>query len=537
MKKNKILALVMLTAIFVSAFSIATVTISPASFVFAKEAPSVINEPVFHPDKLSYDNGTWAQLTSATIVLDGTVSEWDTAGIIPEYFGGALVYLAYDATSVYVAVVWADAIVSSDVSYWNKTDTADGFEMLAGDDDVVTVGFDDGTDSDFWTWTASNRTSDIYAYETNSTGFADAGALPYVMNTNSTNFAPPSAPFWDETWTPIVDYTTIPVNQLIQGWDLDENTPLLSQTDVDIGVNHTGTHYIVEFERTLVAPNVDDMALDFTNNDIDFYIGVANGDDAMDMEIATSSYLIFDDNTAAELTFDAIPSLVTESLLLQGTAFDDYGAFYVDVWVDTWADTWGSVDYVTVNLITGDWSYLLLFNEMDMPLGDANVWITLHAPYETDIALNWTSNFDDIEAPAITGIVDLADRYPTGVPADEEYVTVTVGLSDDYDDVNYLTANLYSYVDDGIALATPMTQFYVDSSTFSANITIDPTADYSFRHNYTYFIQAWDTSNNKVRSADFTFYTAITIVTPGFGIIAGVFGLAIAVLFVKKLKK
>ncbi|MHA1125361.1 MAG: hypothetical protein ACTSO7_05845 [Candidatus Heimdallarchaeota archaeon] len=49
--------------------------------------------------------------------------------------------------------------------------------------------------------------------------------------------------------------------------------------------------------------------------------------------------------------------------------------------------------------------------------------------------------------------------------------------------------------------------------------------------------QAWDTSNNKVRSADYTFFTAITVVTHGFGIIAGVFGLAVAVLFVKKLKK
>ena len=528
----------MLTAIFVSAFSIATVTISPAHFVVGSTNPSVIDEPIFHPDAPSDDKGIMAQLTAATITLDGNVSEWDTAGILSETFGGATVYLAYDATYAYVAVTWADAIVSSDVSQWNKTDATDGFEMTPGDDDVVTIGFTDDQTYDFATWTVSNRTADAFAFEYNgSSGIVDTGTLPYIRNSKLDNFNASDFPIYDNSWDPILDNSTIPVHSKIIGWYTNETTPTGSQTDVDVGWNHTGTHYVVEFQRLLNTGQADDLIIDFTSSSLMFNIGVANGDDAMDMIIATGTYRVALTNLPAALTFDAIPSDVNASLLLQGTAFDDYGAFYVDVWVDTWADTWGSVDYVTVNLITGDWSYLLLFNEMDMPLGDANVWITLHAPYETDIAINWTSSFDDVNAPAIGGIIDLAARYPTGVPVDEAYVTVTVGISDDYDNVNNLTANLYSYVDDGIALATPMIQFYEDSSTYSANITIDPTADYSFQHNYTYFVQVWDTSNNKIRSADFTFFTAITIQVPGFGIIAGVFGLAIAVLFVKKLKK
>jgi hypothetical protein len=535
MKKSKILALVMLTAVFASAFSVATITVSPAQFVAGSTAP-VIDEPaVLHPDKKSFANGTYAQLTAQTIVLDGNVSEW--TDVIPETFGNALVYLAYDATYAYVAVVWNDATVNDVVSKWNKTDAADGFAMLNGADDTVTVGFDDGVGADFWTWTASNRTAEDYAYEHDGDGTPDAGTLPWLMNTNGTDFTPPAGPAWDNTGTPIVDYTTIPVLTEIWAWELDPITPTGSQTDVDIGVNHTGTQYIIEFQRTLAAPNGDDIALDFSNNDVSFFVGVANGDNAVDFDIAVTEHLIYDDNDAAELTFDTISGTITESLLLQGTAYDDYEDYYVYVWVDTWADTWGSPDSVSVNRITGAWSYLLLFNEMDMPLGTNNVYIYMYAPYEGLTHINYTVEFDDVTAPNMIGVTNITERYPTGVPGDEGYVTITCGLSDDYDDVNYLTADLFSYVDDGIALASPMVQFYLDSSTFNGNITIDPSLDYSVQHNYTYFIQAWDTTGNKYTTLHYTFFTAITIPTPGFGIIAGLFGVAIAVLFVKKLKK
>jgi hypothetical protein len=535
MKKSKILAMLMLVAVFASAFSVATVTLSPAQFV-AASAPTVIDEPtVFTTDAKSWDNGTYAQTTAQTIVLDGNVSEW--TDVIPETFGGAEVYLAFDGTNVYVAVVWADAVIDDQVSMWNKTDAEDGFEALAGADDTVTVGFSLGTDYDFWTWTASNRTSNDYAYEHDGDGTPDSGNLPYEMNSYFGNFNATDFPIYDNNWDTIVDNSTIPVNTQIIGWQTNETAPSGDQTNVDIGVNHTGTHYIVEFQRTLAAPDTDDFTFDFTNNDMYFYIGVANGDDAFDLDIPVSSHLIFDGNDPAELTFDAIPAVNNESLLLQGTAYDDYEDYYVYVWIDTWADTWGSPDTVTVNRITGAWSYLLLFNEMDMPLGTNNVYIYLYEPYVGLQHINYTVEFEDVNAPQLIGLTDVADRYPTGVPGDEGYVTVTVGLSDDYDDVNYLQANLYSYKDGGIALATPMVQFYEDSSTFNANITIDPTDDYSFQHNYTYFVQAWDTTGNKYRSLDYTFFTAITIPTPGFGIIAGVFGVAIAVLFVKKLKK
>ncbi|MHA1126628.1 MAG: hypothetical protein ACTSO7_08795 [Candidatus Heimdallarchaeota archaeon] len=545
MKKSKILALIMLTAIFASAFSVATITISPAHFAVGS-APSVIDEPtVFHPDKMSYDNGTWAQFTTTAFTADGNTTEWIIEGIVSEIFGTASVYLAYDATNVYVAVEWIDATEDITMAQWNKTGLYDQtqfpgeatWSIVAGHDDVVQVGFSDASDEDMWIWTASNRTADDYAFECDGNGVADGGTLPYDMNTNGTDFNPPNHPVYDNDGTAIADQTVVPNGTLYNAW-LDEPTaPSGSQTDVAFGYDYTSGVYTAEFVRALDTGNADDIILDLTNNDINFHIGVANSDDTFDMLIPTTTHLIWHQNDAAELTFDAVPGTVTSSLLLQGTAYDDYEDYYVQVWVETWADTWGSPDYVTVNRITGAWSYLLIFNEMDMPLGDNNVWITLFAPYEGALALNYSTYWDDVTAPSIIGINNLTERYEDGCPGDEGYVTVTVGLNDDYDDVNYLTANLYSYVDEGIALATPMTQFYLDSSTFNANITIDPTADYSYSHNITYFVQAWDTSNNKVRSLDYTFFTAITVVTPGFGIIAGVFGLAVAVLFVKKLKK
>jgi hypothetical protein len=535
MKKSKILGVVMLLAIFASAFSVATYTTSPARFVGAQEAPSLTEPSVMVPEKMSYDNGTWAQVTAQTIVLDGNVSEW--TDVIPETFGGATVYLAYDATNVYVAVVWADSTVGTQGSQWNKTDATDGFEMIDGDDDVVTVGFSLDGQSDMWTWTASNRTSNDYALEWNATsGEFDAGTLPFVKNALDGDFAN-GYPIYDNNWDPILDNSTIAVNTHINAWQVNETTPTGDQTSVDIGVNHTGTHYIVEFMRPLIAADADDFTFDFTGNDMYFHVGVANGDGAVDFGIATSSHLICLTNEPGEITLDPVPELVNGSLLLQGTAYDDYEDYFVEVWVDTWADTWGSVDYVDVNRVTGAWSYLLLFNEMDMPLGDAEITISLYAPYEGYHDAVDESYFQDIEAPSIVGLTNLTYRYPTGVQCADEYVTVTVGLSDNYDYVDYLTANVYTIVDDGIALATPMVQFYADTTSFNANITLDPTWDCSVQHNITYFVQAWDTTGNKRTSERYTFFTAITLKTPGFGIIAGLFGVAAAVFIVKKLKK
>lgn len=539
MKKSKILAMLMLVAVFASAFSVATITNSPAQLAVGSSAPDVVtDDPVFHPEAASDDKGIMAQLTTTVFTLDGNVSDWDAEGILPDTYGGITVYLAYDAANVYVAVIWADATVNSTASLWNKTDNADGFEVKDGCDDVVTIGFTDGYTNDFMTWTASNRTYQNYAFEYNGTSHApDAGLLPYEKNSFFGNFNATDYPIYDNSWTTIVDNSTIPVHTKIVGWQPDEMLPDGSQTDVTLGVNHTGTHHIVEFQRALDTGNPDDLVLDFTSTTLYFDVGVANGDNARDMFIATTSHRVAYTNLPADLTFDAVPALSTESLLLQGTAYDDYDNYQVQVWLDTWENTWGTPDIVTVNRITGAWSYLLLFNEYDMPLGTNNININLIAPYETNLNVNYTVEFDDINAPTIIGLKDIEASYPTGVPGDEGQVVVTVGLSDDYDNVNYLTAQIYSRVDDGVAFTSPMLQFFADTTTFNGNITIDPTLDFSIQHNYTYWIDAYDTSLNRVTSSVYTFFTAITIPVPGFGIIAGLFGVAIAVLFVKKLKK
>ncbi|MHA1365907.1 MAG: hypothetical protein ACTSXA_01695 [Candidatus Heimdallarchaeota archaeon] len=515
---------------------------------------TITNPVTISPNKRSYYNDTWAQFTTATIVLDGNVSEWIAEGIISENFGGAEIYLAYDATNAYVAVIWQDYWYDNDVSKWNKIDAGDGFEMLAGADDICTVGFDDGADADYWTWTASNRTAVDYAYEHDGAGTPDAGTLPYIMNTNGTDFATPNAPFWDNTWDPIIDYSTIPLDTKITGWYPNEILPTGSQADVAVGWDYTGTHYVVEFQRALNTGQVDDIVLDFTNNDLLFDIGVDNQNEAFNFDIATSSNIIFHENTPAELAITSpIPATVSESLLLIGSVFDDYDDYDVEIWVDEWTHTWGSPDTITVNKATGSWSYLLIFNEMDLPLGDINIFITIYPRYEEAISVNQTTYVDDIEAPHIIGLTDIGTRYPTGVPIDEGYVTVTVGLNDDYSDVNDLLANIYWAKDDGIALATIMTQAYTDSSTFFADITIDPADDYSIQHNYTYFIQAWDATGNKVTSMHFYFFTQTEVYTTptnttniipttiisgiAFGSITYSFVLAISIAVIVRLKK
>ncbi|MHA1186835.1 MAG: hypothetical protein ACTSSK_08165, partial [Candidatus Heimdallarchaeota archaeon] len=126
--------------------------------------------------------------------------------------------------------------------------------------------------------------------------------------------------------------------------------------------------------------------------------------------------------------------------------------------------------------------------------------------------VNRTTFVEDVHAPTIIGLVNISQRYPTCVPLDEEYVTVSAGLQDNHDSVNNLTANLYYNVDDGIVIEIPMVQPYLDSYLFSTNITIDSNLDSDFSHYFTYYIEVFDTNNNFVKSSNYTFCTSQTIV-------------------------
>jgi len=511
MRKSLILIALLFITAFVNPITIAVTSQDNSFFTAVVVETNGIDEPTtIHPDKMSYNNGTWAQWTTTAFTLDGNIAEWDTEGIISETFGGVTIYLAYDATNVYVAASWADSSYSTDVSEWNKIDNADGFEMLAGDDDVITVGFDDGINADFWTWTASNRTADAYALEHAGNGTLDSGTLPYVMNTNSTDFAFPSAPLWDNNWDPILDYWSIPEATKITGWYPNETTPTGSQTDVAVGWNHTGTHYVVEFNRALDTGNIDDMVLDFTNNDLWFEIGIENQNEAFDFVINTSSHLIFHQNTPAELTFDEPPEYVNDSLLLTGTVFDDYSDYSLTVWLDTWFYPWIPPANITIDKITGNWSHLLIYNESIMPLDYTNVTVTLKPQYEDEIKSSHIYNVEDIEAPDIFRVHNVTNSYPYGVPGNVGMVLLSAGINDNYNEPDNLVVDLYHYKDQEVALSEPMDQSSPGSHTFYASITIDPEDDYGIEHEYHYFVQATDMSLNIKTSTEYIFHTIVT---------------------------
>ncbi|MHA1221013.1 MAG: hypothetical protein ACTSQB_04700 [Candidatus Heimdallarchaeota archaeon] len=292
--------------------------------------------------------------------------------------------------------------------------------------------------------------------------------------------------------------------------------------------------------RLLDTTEADDIVLDFSSlTDMSFFIGKANKDDGVDMVISTSEYTLSTGNIASELTFDTIVSPVTESLLIKGTAYDDYLNYDFTVEMTGWDDTYGpgSYDFITVDPITGNWSYLFFYQDMDMPLGEHNVTVIFKAKYDAPIEMYQTIEIDDIVAPQILGLVDMGARYDHGVPNDTLWLEFTVGLSDNYYSNADLTANLYIYKDDDVALQYPMTQFSAGSTTFSANVTLD--YDVTAVNNYTYFVQVWDGNLNKVVSVKYWFiYGEFTDATPGFGLIAGILGLmGASFILYKKFKK
>lgn len=542
MNKSKILAAVMLLAMFSSIFSVATY-VTPAQ-VFASSASAQESSfvyPDYTPVPLG-EKGIWAAgIADSVITADGDLADWEDIpfGII----NGINVSLAYDSSYVYIALQWKDTASDIAMGKWNKTgmitDTLVDWQFVDGADDVLLVGFDDDTDVDIMVWTASNRTQGDYMFECDDEGTADGGTLPFEMNTNETDTFVDAKPLYDDDWVAIADETTLANGTMYKAWhDVDTITPTGSQTNTEVywDWNTTMEHYYtMEIVRDLDTGETDDLVIDFSSP-LYFYLGGADGDDTYDMLIDYEVLEVSLTNDDAELTFDTLEDTITESLLITGTVYDDYEGWDLIVECSGWEDTYGpgSFDYVSVNTATGNWSYLFIFNENDMPLGEMTITVSFMTRYNGTLVASQDTYFDDVNAPTIQGIVDVASRYPDGVPADEDYVVVTVGLDDDYCINDDITALLYSYKGNDVALSTPMVQFSSGSTTFIANITVLHEAA---PVNYTYFIQAWDTNLNKATSAHFVFTSATSVATPGFGIIIGVFGLAAAAFIVKKAKK
>ncbi|MHA1154861.1 MAG: hypothetical protein ACTSQK_02035 [Candidatus Heimdallarchaeota archaeon] len=459
------------------------------------------------------DKGIWAvDASTNTILADGDLADWD--GLAFENFNGINVSLAYDATNVYIALQWEDTTNSIEVGQWNKTGLINPslvyWSFAEGADDVVQIGFTDGVDTDIMIWTASNRTNVDLAFECDDEGIADAGALPYAMNTNETDTFADAKPIYDNDWILIGDELTVSNGTLYNAWQDDDSANIAGggQLNTAVGADFNSTLencYTIEMIRLLDTTDPDDFVLDFTSA-LSFKVGVANQDSTIDMLIHTESYKISTTNEAADLTFTEITTNpISETLIITGEVFDDYEGYSLIVEMDGWDYTYGAGSFMPadVNEATGAYSFLFTFDGWDMPLGEQTIFVSLYTLYEAPIVLNQTIEIDDINSPYIEGIVDLQDRYPSGVPLDEDYVVVTVGLGDNYAHVNDITAYLYSYKSDDVALKTDMVQFASGSTTFVANITIYH--GYGVVNNYTYFVQAWDTNFNKVTSEYFNF--------------------------------
>jgi hypothetical protein len=550
MKKSKLLAVVVLFAMFCGSFATASATNNVT--LPEKVTPTVTgNAPAsLDPSPAAIDEyGIWAQdLGTDNIVIDGNVTDWVDAGIEGTAYGGVSVYVAYNGSYVVVGLIWADATQDSTVGAWNKTGMIDAddaqWSFINGADDVANVGFSTtaaGTDADVWVWTASDRTNEGMAFECDATGAPDAGTVPYVWNANTTAgvIEANTKPETDNTSTPIGDYAALPNGTVYQAW-FDQTT---TQDDVMAVADWDGGTYYLEFARLLNTGDGDDINLVTGLDDLYFWMGVANMDDTQDMLCGLTPYKIKTTNDPASLTWDAIPNYVDESLLLQGTVDDDFAGATLLLDSDSpgW-DIWygpGHLEVVSVNEVTGEWSYLLLFDWVDLPVGDLTLTLIFDVQYESDIVQQQTFTVVDTKAPNIVGLVDLGDRYEDGVPLDEDFVTVTIGLEDDHDFNDNLTAMLFWQKNDEVVLGSKMMeQFSPGSTTFTANFTIEH--EVGVLNNYSYYVIAWDLSANAVVSTTYTFSVVAapaSLTTPGFGIVIGILGAAAAAFIIKKRRK
>jgi hypothetical protein len=541
---------------FSSLFTVAQVG-QPA--VMTQSATEPVETQDFTPEAKQYVglNETYINdMTGASISADGALGDW--AGYVGDTFGGITLWYGYDASNFYVAAQWADSSFDDDVNLLNKTgkdENGSVFEVINGAEDMFAFGISSAKAdwADVWVWTASeNRTATGYAYECNATDFseADTGTLPHIMNWEEDGDGFGVRPIYDNAGTPIADWLSIANGTLFHGW-LDQ-TPTGSQTDVFVGVDWNNTlvgGYTLEMVRPLNTMQADDIVFDPTNlTDHQIWFGKANKQDALSMDVPLTAYDIYDQNTPGTLQFSAIPDTVEDVLVISGNASDDYAGTVLEVYLSGWDDTYGAgtTDTIDIDPLTGEWLYFFSYNQDDMPLGDWTVNVTLYPMYEAPIEIYQNITIEDNAVPIIDGVVDIGERYPNGVSINDSALIVldyklpiSIGVRDNYFDVEDLTCELYWYKDSGVALMIPMTQFFPGGPTYNCELPI--TYEEGVGNNYTYFISVWDGDLNKIDTEDFTFWVYLeeeTVTTPGFGILMGLFGLAgAAFILYKKFKK
>jgi len=482
-------------------------------------------------EKATGENGIWAQNITglSSITIDNNLSEWENIPFLN--INDVHIWLAFDESNVYIAFEWEDMALDDELSYWRKygmfNETIANWYLYQGRDDALGIGFTQNSLTDISIWTASNRTDNYFMYECNENGVPDLGNLPYIMNSNKTLTFDNAKPIYDNSSVALpLDESVILDGTSYVAWFDSNLTPNESQNDTEIAIdwnNNKIGSYSVEIVRALNTGHADDLVINFSEPLI-FSFGISNQNNARSMLITMDDYLVSLENEAPDIALNPIVDgnsiedgiQVYDSLYLSGTFYDDYlhGSIYIQL--SAWDYTYGPniTDQATMDEDNGVWSYYLHYNEFDMPLGENEIIITFIAQYEDPVTIIETIVIDDIMAPTILGVVDIAVRFPDGVPYDQGSVLITAGLSDNYCFNEDITAFLYFYKDDDVPTIVEMSQFLPGSATFIADIPIEP--EFNRNVHYTYFIQVLDTNSNIKTSGHYTFFvqTSTTLPTP-----------------------
>ncbi len=169
-------------------------------------------------------------------------------------------------------------------------------------------------------------------------------------------------PILDNTTPPITNHLVLLLGTIYVGWFL--NPPSSSQTDVTIASDFNTTetfNYTVEFSRPLNTGFADDIVLDFSNlEDLSFFVGAVNSDDAEDIIIGVEEFSLASGNDPMEFSWNSFTNPVTSAIVVTGTCYDDYVNFDFRIRLSGWENSY-DLDYgyefwdnPDVNQFTGD---------------------------------------------------------------------------------------------------------------------------------------------------------------------------------------
>jgi hypothetical protein len=334
MKKSTFFAAVLLVAMFSSVFTVVSGNNAIIASGYA-ETPTPEDSSTITPDWTPKPLGSkgmyFENITGTSITIDGVFTDWAT--VEQARFGSIYLSVAFDDDYVYVYAKWADASHDTLAGKVNKTNN-NAWTVIPGSNDILSLGFSDGVDSDIWVWTAStNKTDGSHAYEMDLAGVADSGDLPHIFNWNTTH------PLYDEVYDPLTSPELLALPNGTLYWQYLPQTPDGSQVDVNLASSWAGGNYEVEMMRLLDTAQVDDLVIDTSDvSEYSFYYGVANKDTSGDMLITMASKVLDGVNLAASMTFNTIVNndAIDESLTITGTVYDDYVGYTLNGYMDGW---------------------------------------------------------------------------------------------------------------------------------------------------------------------------------------------------------